>query len=54
MTGAAGDLLVFIAIVAFVGVAGIVVGMLVLAPRLTRLADRAAHPDEESGDRTDD
>jgi len=54
MTGAVGDLFVFLAIVALVGVAGIVVGMLVLAPRLTRLADRAAHPDEEPGDRTDD
>jgi hypothetical protein len=49
-----GDLVVFIAIVAFVGVVAIVVGMLVIAPRLTRLADRAANPDEEPGDRTDD
>jgi hypothetical protein len=47
------DLLVLAAVVALVGVLGVVVGMLVIAPRLTRLADRAAHPDEEPGDRTD-
>lgn len=54
MSSAIGDLVVFIAISGFVGVAAVVVGMLVIAPRLTRLADRAANPDEEPGDRADD
>jgi hypothetical protein len=45
-----GDLLVFLGLAALLGAAGIAVGMLVIAPRLTRLADRT----EEPGDRTDD
>lgn len=54
MTASVGDLLVFVALVALVAVAGVVVGMLILAPRLTRLTERAAHADEEPGDRADD
>lgn len=54
MTVPVSDLLVVVALTVLVGVAGAVVGMLVIAPRLTRLADRAAHPDEDRGDRTDD
>jgi len=54
VSASVGDLVVFIVIVAFVGVAAVVVGMLVIAPRLTRLADRAANTDEEPGDRTDE
>ena len=46
-----GDLLVFVAIVAVAGGAGIALGML-LAPRIGRLADRGAAPPEtkEPGD----
>ena len=45
-----GDVLVFLGLVALLGAAGIAVGMLVIAPRLSRIADRT----EEPGDRSDD
>jgi hypothetical protein len=50
VTPSVGDLLVFVALTFVVGAAGVALGMLVLAPRLTRLADR----DEEPGDPADD
>jgi hypothetical protein len=45
-----GEILLFIGLALVVGAAGIALGILVLAPRLTRVSDR----DEEPGDRTDD
>lgn len=45
-----GEVLGFVALVVVVGAVGIALGMLVLAPRLTRLSDR----DEEPGDRTEE
>jgi hypothetical protein len=50
VTPSIGDLLVFVAIALVVGAVGIALGILVLAPRLIRLADR----DEEPGDPADD
>jgi hypothetical protein len=49
VTPSIGDVLVFVAIAFVVGAAGVALGMLVLAPRLTRLADR----DEDAGDPAD-
>jgi hypothetical protein len=45
-----GALVVFLGLVAVVATAGVAFGILVLAPRLTRHADRT---DEESGGRDD-
>jgi hypothetical protein len=48
-----GELLVFAVVVAVVGIAGVGIGMLV-APRLGRLSERIAEPeDEDAGDGTD-
>lgn len=50
MTVGVGELLLFLGLALVVGGAGIALGMLVVAPRLTRQSDR----DEEPGDRADD
>jgi len=50
VTIGAGEVLAFLALAVILGAVGVAVGMLVLAPRLTRLVDRT----EESGDRTHD
>ena len=48
-----GELLVFLVVAAVVAIVGVVVGMLV-APRLGRLSERVAEPDDEdAGDGTD-
>ncbi len=48
-----GELLVFVVMVAVVAIVGLVVGMLV-APRLGRMSERIAEPeDEDAGDGTD-
>lgn len=48
-----GELAVFVVAVAVIAIVGVVVGMLV-APRLGRLGERMAEPeDEDAGDRTD-
>lgn len=48
-----GELLVFVVVVAVVAIAGVVLGMLV-APRVGRLSERIAEPeDEDAGDGTD-
>jgi hypothetical protein len=45
-----GDLALVVIIAALAGAAGIALGIVVLAPRLTRLLDRS---DEEPGERDD-
>ena len=48
-----GELLVFVGFVGVVATAGVVVGMLV-APRIGRMSERVAEPeDEDAGDGTD-
>ena len=48
-----GELLVFVVVVAVIAIAGVVLGMLV-APRVGRLSERIAEPeDEDTGDGTD-
>jgi len=44
-----GELLVFLVLVAVVAAGGVAVGMLVIAPRLDRWAERDAEPTEEDG-----
>jgi hypothetical protein len=51
VTPSIGDLLVFVAVVFLVAAAGLALGMLVLAPRLTRLADRHEEPGDTADDR---
>jgi hypothetical protein len=46
VTPGVGDLLVLLVVTAVVGVGGVAVGILLIAPRLTRWADR----DEEADD----
>lgn len=45
-----GDLAAFLALATVAGIAGLAFGILILAPRLSRLADRS---DEEPGARDD-
>jgi hypothetical protein len=48
-----GELLVFVGFVGVVATVGVVVGMLV-APRIGRMSERVAEPeDEDAGDGTD-
>ena len=50
MTVDVGELLVFVALAAAVGIAGLALGIVFLAPRISRLLDRT---DEDPGARDD-
>ena len=51
--GPVGDLVVVLVIAAVAAVIGVALGIFLLAPRITRLLDRADSDDEEPGDRPD-
>ena len=51
--GPVGDLVVVLVVAAVAAVIGVALGIFLLAPRISRLLDRAEADDEGTGDRPD-